>query len=274
MKSTSVARALILIAVAVAVSPARAQEYAVTRRSFTFFDSNLDIDIQATAAGQLQIVRGERGKVEVAAHAAEGIASFGLASEQGSVLTLTALGTNQAEYIVVVPEETAVRVRVPGRASWSSASGTGTARFRWDAIPEPHPNDYSIPNPTIENKYYLIGVKSVPPARVRVLGRSHVRSVELRLEGTDFQVGSTRALMDMPGAADLMDIDAGNTDVDLMIQVPAFTKHFELRLENDILVTIENGVVADRCGPSLRQTTPRGTQRVTYRPSQGVTCGR
>lgn len=250
----------------------QAQEYAVTRRVFSFFDNQLDIDVLANSAGQLQVIRGEAGRVDVAAHATEGVASFGLATDRGNTLRLTALGAKEAEYVVVVPEQANVRVRLPGHRGWSDANRYGTARFRWDAVPDAPELDYSIPLPTIENKYYVVTTRGEAPVRVRLLGRSHIRSVEVRLQGTEFEVASSRPLTHTPGAADLVDIDAGSEDVDLVVQVPSYTRRFELRLEGDIMFTIEGGEAHDRCTPSVNQKTAAGAMRVLYRPAAGLRC--
>jgi hypothetical protein len=262
----------IAASVAVTATTAQAQEYAVSRRAFTFLDNSLDIEIAATSAGQLQVMRGESGRIDVAAHSAEGVASFGLTSGRGSTLTLTALGAKQADYVVVVPERALVRVKLPGRSGWKDADPYGSSRFRWDAAPDEPELDYSPPRPTVEGKYFVVGSSASAPARVRLFGKAHIRSVEVRLEGTEFQLWSSRPLTGKPGATDLLDVDAGRENVDLILQVPSFTRQFELRLEDQILLTAGGGDVVERCGPGVRQKAANGALRVKFRPAEGLVC--
>src|SRR5262245_10860711 len=97
----------------VSALPVDAQED-VRRRSFVFLDNNLTIEVLSEDAGVLRVVRGEAGLLEVAARAPNGFASFALGGREENELRLTALG-NRAEYIVVVPEDAYVRVRLPGK---------------------------------------------------------------------------------------------------------------------------------------------------------------
>lgn len=254
-------------------SPVSGQEYAVSRRAFTFFDTRLDIEVAATSAGQLQILRGESGRIDVAAHAAEGLASFALATEMSPTLSLTAAGAKQSEYIVSVPERVTVRVKLPGRSGWSSAEPFGVSRFRWDSVPEPTPIDYSTPRPTVEDRYFVVGSSAAAPGRVRMFGKAHLRVVEVRMEGIEFQLWSSRPLTNQPGAKELVDVDAGREDVDLVIQVPSFSRQFELRLENEVMLTIEGGKLIERCGPGVKQKAANGSVRLKYRPSAGLVCG-
>jgi hypothetical protein len=270
----AVSSALFLTALspAVTVQSVHAQEYDTSRRVFNLYDNKLDIDVLATAPGQLQVVRGGSGRVEVAAHAAQGIAAFGLTDDRSSTLRLTALGAKQADYVVIVPERAMVRVRLPGRSSFNDIDQNGISRFHWDSVPEPVEADHSFPRPTIEDRYFVVSTRDEAPSRVRIVAATHVRSLEIRLEGTEFRVASNQPLTKVPGASDLIDIDPGADDVDLMIQVPAYTDTFDLRVGDHALFTITAGQQTTGCGPLVRQKTPLGVTRLTFRPSEGLTC--
>src|SRR5690606_26989643 len=73
-------------------TPVAAQEHEVARRTFTFIENNLTIEVLGQSPGALHIVRGQPGQIEVAARAADGIAGFGLAGEARDRLKLTAVG--------------------------------------------------------------------------------------------------------------------------------------------------------------------------------------
>jgi hypothetical protein len=208
----------------------------------------------------------------VAAHAAEGLAGFGLNNDD-RVLQLTALGAEAAQYIVVVPDNIRVRISLPDRRGWRPADGRGAANFSWDVTTAPVPVDYAPPVPTIEGRFFLLQSTPDAPARVRLRNPTHIRSVELRLEGTDFRIASSRPLNATSGSADLVDVDPGRHDIDLLIQVPPFTRQFDLRLGATTIVAVRNGEPVTVCGPAVRQKTSEGAWRVTYRPSGAAACG-
>jgi hypothetical protein len=246
------------------------QEYAVTRQSFGIYSNSLEIEVLATAPGQLQVIRGSDGRVDVAAYAARGVAAFGL-TRQPPVLRLTALGAIGADYVVVVPERASVRVRLPGRRTWENVNG-GSRAFRWDSVPEPRELDYRMPAPTLDGRFYVVATSPAAPERVRLLNEAHVRSIELRLEGTEFRIASSRPLVHSPGMASRIDVDAGDEDVDLMVQVPAYTADFELHLGSKVLVVLKDSQPQDLCGPSVKQRNPEGFWRITFRPAEGLKC--
>jgi hypothetical protein len=252
-------------------TPLHAQEYAVTRESYPFFSRNLDIDVSATGPGRVQVIRGSEGRIEVAAHATGGVAAFGLTAYP-PILQLTALGAVGADYIVVVPQRTDVRVRVPGRSSWSSADPYNPQTFRWDSVPEPIALDYTIPRPTWEGRFYVVAASPNAPALVRLLSPEHIRSVQLRLEGSEFRVGSSRPLTHSPGSATALVIDPGDEPVDLVVQVPVFADLFQLRLDSGVLAIVQKGELRQSCQPSVRTKTEGSGWRVLYRPSLGLSC--
>ncbi|MEO5511155.1 MAG: hypothetical protein ABIS27_11055 [Longimicrobiales bacterium] len=262
-----------LLALLLATSaPVHGQEYAVSRQTFSFYADNLDIDVVAKGAGRLQILRGPLGRVDVAAHSRDGVAGFGL-TDAPSVLRLAALGGEGASYIVVVPDLTNIRVKLPGRRGWQHADRYGSPTFKWDSVPDAPDVDESMPRPTMDGRYFVATTRMDAPERVRLLNGAHIRSVELRLEGTEFRIAASRAFQPRTGSASLIDIDAGSEDVDLVIQVPAYTRRFELQLGSERLAAVADGKLSDLCRPSIQQVSPAGFKRVTYRPALGVSCG-
>ena len=72
--------AMLVAAVVFGAAPATAQEYELTRRQFPFLDNSLTIEVVADGAGRLQVVRGQRGRVEVTARVDGGIPAFTMRS--------------------------------------------------------------------------------------------------------------------------------------------------------------------------------------------------
>jgi hypothetical protein len=174
--------------------------------------------------------------------------------------------------VVIVPEQTDVRVKLPGRSSWSNASRYSSSKFHWDSTPEPPEVENLFPKPTLEGRYFLVSSRSTPPSRLRLLHPEHISSIEIRLEGTDFSLASTRPLTNSPGAPDLLDIDPGSSDVDLVVQVPSFTRNFQLVIGDETVLRVEKGVVIAPCSGGIRQQTAKGMQRYKYLPQSGMRC--
>ena len=86
-------RVTLLVALLLA-TPLSAQEWQVARQSYAFAGSRLDIRVDVTAPGTLQVLRGGPGSVRVASRAARGFTSAGLGDEE---LTLTLYHNPSAE---------------------------------------------------------------------------------------------------------------------------------------------------------------------------------
>lgn len=107
-----------------------------TRASFLFLDHELTIDVLADAPGVVRIIRGRPGRIEVSGSSSGGVVGFGLASRQFPELALTAVEAERVIYLVVVPEGTYVRLRLPDRdvaETLGALENAGT--FEWGAPP-------------------------------------------------------------------------------------------------------------------------------------------
>lgn len=82
------------------------------RYAFSFFDRYLVVSVEEESPGALRLLRGGRGELRVTADAERGIAEVGFDRER-SELRLGGLGDG-FRYVVVVPPDVAVRVRLPG----------------------------------------------------------------------------------------------------------------------------------------------------------------
>lgn len=129
-----------IVVLAVPMQEASAQEREVLRRTFTFIENDLTVEIDAEAPGELQIARGGLGRVDVAARAAEGFAGLGLAGGSADRLVLTAMGAERVQYLVLVPAEVRVKVRIPGSdRTMTVTSWDRVARYSWDTETEAVP---------------------------------------------------------------------------------------------------------------------------------------
>ena len=123
------------LALATAVAAPAAAQSDVARRSFTFFGSDLTIVILDHTAGQLRLVRGSAGRVEVAARAPGGFSGFGLSSADGR-LRLASTGAYSVDYIVFVPDNVRVQVQTPDKAYPEPTTGGEEMTIRWSTPTE------------------------------------------------------------------------------------------------------------------------------------------
>lgn len=234
---------LLGILVLLAPSQAAAQELDVTRRTYTFVDSRLDVAVLAEAPGVLQVVRGTAGQVEVAARSTAGFAGFGLGGRITPELRLTAVGSEGVQYIVVVPERVSVRVRLPEGRSATLGATQPAGTYRWGAAATGAPENGGGPaasaarNGAATSAAILGGMPVAhradrAPGVIDIPDLASVRSVTVRFEGSEFVVAASRPLVVHPGNRQQLDMRIDGDPLDLMIQVPSGTAPFLLRTGN------------------------------------------
>jgi len=266
--------ALALLLPLLTAGGAHAQEHDVLRQTFhNFFESNLGVEVETEAGGELRVIRGADHRVEVAGRAPGGIASFGLDATGRRTLTLTAVGTDRVSFVLVVPEDVRVHLRLPGhRRTELVGSMRRSASYSWDderrrpaglAPPVGH-----VPEPpertTIE--------RGPPPASVSITGADRLARLTLRAEpGADFQlIGSP--LTGISRGGDALVLQAVE-DSELTIVVPGDVLDFLLRLDGRSAVRVRGGGLSNFCEPVVSQTLPDGSHWLTFTPSDGVACG-
>jgi hypothetical protein len=124
-----------LLLLATLARPGVAQEgESVRQERFTFLGSDLTIEVLVDVPGKLRLIHGVAGEIDVTGRGRPGIVGFGLAGGDRDELRLTAVGADSVEYLVVVPEDVRVRVRLPGRPV-AEVFGTtqATATYTWQA---------------------------------------------------------------------------------------------------------------------------------------------
>ncbi|MDX1673246.1 MAG: hypothetical protein R3314_00485 [Longimicrobiales bacterium] len=138
-------------------TPITAQEWQVAREQFVYVGTRLTIDVDVDAAGTLRLIRGEPGSVRIASRAQRGFTSSGLADDDR--LTLSAAGPGPVDYLVAVPENVWVSVRLPGRGLGQNVARGRTGSWEWETrdrspggisapLPRPDARDPAPPPPT------------------------------------------------------------------------------------------------------------------------------
>jgi hypothetical protein len=268
---------LIAILALLGSSAATAQEWQVSRESFAFAGHRLTIYVDSETAGTLRVMRGAPGSVRVAGRAPMGFTAAGLAEHDA--LTLTAAGAGPVDYMVAVPHEVWVQVRLPGRALGEAMSGHTRARtFSWgeaadrggavdhsreDALP---PIEAGAHHPSLLTTL----TRDLAPAVVSLPELANVASISVHIEVGPFRVLSSRPLSVAAGAPDRLEIRPAAPPLDLVLTVPAGTRSFRLLTGGDTALVVQGDYVSTLCSPSTRQWLSHGRRWLTFNPVDGI----
>jgi hypothetical protein len=283
--------------------PAAAQEFDVARRAYTFLDSHLDIAVIAEAAGTLQVVRGERGRVEVAARSLNGFPGFALGGAPSRQLRLTAPGAQAVDYLVIVPEQVTVRVVLPGSLPVTLPTGAAAGTYKWNssgaengagsAADEAAPTASAAAADSAASGG-AIGVGAGPSSgtagegggvsgrTLYVAHRSHwapslidvpelasIRSVTLRFEGAEFRVAASRAMVVEPGSRSHLEIRVGGEPLHLEITVPHGQEGFVLQSGSMRLAESADGRARALCDSVVIQSPAPDRTWLSFYPQTG-----
>jgi hypothetical protein len=268
MKTTS----LIAWALSAAIAQsANAQEWSLSRRAFTFHDHNLTINVISDGSGTLQILRGEAGRVEVAARAPLGIPGFAMGGREGDELRLSAVGTDQVDYLVVVPEDIRVRVLLPHRKTGEVASTRPTANYSWGAEPRGG-GLVDLAAMTPLNGYYLSYHHTTVPHTLAIEDVGNLDHLEIRFNGTDFRLETDQPLTVRAGSPDQIDFRAGRPNSRLIASVPLTSRNFRLILGGKLALERVGGEIRSYCEQLVSQRLPDGRVIYSYTPSNRLIC--
>lgn len=105
-------------------------------RSFPFVGNELRVTIHGAAAGRLHVVRGEMGTVNVFSRATGGLALGVLDGpiDQGE-MTLESGPASRVDYVLTIPAETRLTVRVAGHPGATLSPLDMTGNWSWGAQP-------------------------------------------------------------------------------------------------------------------------------------------
>jgi hypothetical protein len=259
------------LALLAGASESVAQERGVARREFPFFDHHLTIEVEAEMPGKLQVVRGEIGRIEAAGRVPGGIATFALGGREGDRLRVSALGGEQADFVVVVPEDASVRVRLPNRDAHqvNTLSSGGTYSWRGKQAPR-NAAAASLPAPATSTVAYS---NIVSPRVLNVAKLNSVRTINVRFEGPTFSVAGTQWMSVKSGNPNHVEVQPGADIQDVTIQVPLGTRTFELRLGGRLALTLNAGEIRAFCEPVTEQQLSEGRRWYTFTTNAGpLTC--
>jgi hypothetical protein len=280
MRFPVLATAMVILAIAPTTGTAQDD---VARRSYAFLGDHLDIEIHTAASGSIQVLRGGRAALEVAARVPGGIPAFGFSDRTGKVLRLSATRGTIADFTVVIPERVSVTLWLPGNTDPLSLGLGPTALHSW-------PGTGSAPSRAPEPEAaggVRIGV--APVAQPRSFARSadptyvsenaphvvtipdpaNVRSVSVRIEGSDFRVGSSVPLRTIPGNAERLEIRTDGPPIDLVLQLPSNVAGFMLKVGPEVAFAVNQGEARALCSPVITHAVAGGGRWFDFTPRAG-----
>ena len=241
----------------------------VARREYVYFDTNLTIDVMSEASGVLRILRGEAGILEVAARAPKGFPAFALGGRQSDELRLTAMGADRVDFLVVVPEDVRIRVRLPDRRHLEIASSNPSATYSWGPNPPPATGEArNLAVPPADGMYLSYYSESVP----RVFTISDVAGVarlDVRFEGSDFRVSTSRPVTVNSGRSDAIEFRPGQPPMNLVLNVPSNAGEFRLVLGGRTALEARSGDIKSYCEQFISTTNQEGRRAYTFIASGG-----
>jgi hypothetical protein len=290
-------RTLTVTAVVCALAATDLAGQEMARGSYVYLPTQLEIIVEGDGPGTLRLIRGQEGWVEVAARARDGFPAFGLSSTDER-LVLTAVGATASDFVVVVPPDVRVTARLPDRAeaavfgarrplatlSWGDDAVPGVARQPAQQPPAPAAavtgrNPVAgtplIGAPLRGEPAHLAYRQGAAPTEVVFPDPAAIRTVTVRVEGTEFQVRSGRPLTIRPGNPRHVELRTAAPPMDFIVVVPATTPAFRLRIGGDEALELRGGAPTARCAPLVRQELPGGRHWFTFTPAAGrLACER
>ncbi len=250
-------------------APGSGQEWQVARDRFPFAGSRLTIQVEADAGGTLRIIRGGPGAVRVASRAEQGFTAAGLAENEE--LTLTAAGAGPVDYMVSVPENVWVDVRLPGHTFAESVAGSTRSRtFRWTR-PSARPTaPVWVPPSPGDPALYTTYTRALAPRVILLPALANIRSLGVRIQEGPFRVQTGRPLSVERGDDDRLEIHSDQPPMDIVITVPDGTREFRLDVGEFTAVAITDGALAVHCSPVTDQRLSDGRRWLTFTPEDGA----
>ena len=260
-----------LIVTLFATAGAEAQ-HDVSRRTYTYLGNALTIRVLSDNAGQLQIMRGEQGRLEVAARADRGFPAFALGGRTENELRLTAMGAEHADYLVIVPERTHVRISMPDRRELEVVSSQPAASYTWGSTAVAAANAVSRipPQPGADGLYLSHFSRSVP-REFSIPDLSNITRLDVRFGGTDFRVSTSRLVSVQSGRSDIMQFRAGHPPVHLLLTLPYDTRDFRLVLGGKLALEARTGEIRAFCD-QLTEVAAAGSRTFTFNPAERLNC--
>ncbi|MGH7476080.1 MAG: hypothetical protein ACRELD_07310 [Longimicrobiales bacterium] len=253
-------------------APAAAQHGPVQQRSYTYGGTELEITVLTESAGELHVMRGGHGRVEVLARPGSGVAAFGLGGRESQELRLTAVDADHINFVVVVPERVRVRVRLPDRLLAESVSNfQPLTRYAWQGRSMPRdpamPSGAAAPIRRHEGRASLF--ESVRTPRELALAAPSPRVLTVRTGEARFRISADRPL-EVEELGDAMRLVGGPnaSGGDIVVELPLGTTDFTLRTAGGPLLRIEGGQLHLICKSAVDQRLDAQRRWLTF--SAGV----
>lgn len=276
----------VLTALLVGAGAAHAQEWGVVRQSYLYADTRLVVDVRADVPGEIQLVRGSRGWLDVAARADRGIAGMALGGHRREELVLTSMGAERVLYLVTVPENARVDIRLPGRrlgqAFWPPHD---MVRYTWGAAERPGPEPTAVPALGHAVDVAVGGAASLEgpftpfaapraPLRVDVPAGAAVRTVVVRIEDVSgFRVETERPMSVVGPGQRRLRLEPRGEPIDVVLVLPSDTREFALHIGSDEVLRVTGGEARALCGPVTEQWLEGGRRRFSFSPpASGMEC--
>lgn len=272
------------------ITPAGGQEWDVTRRRFTFIDTRLTIEVAVESSGTLRLIRGMAGHLEVAGRARNGFTGFALGDRNVPELRLSALGADRVEYLVVVPENVRVRVKLPDRLLAETFGTTQDgATYEWEAMvmeeepsrelpvrvpspasdPLPARFNETVPLPSPTPGMFATYNDDAAPQVVAFTSAELLGRLTVRLEGDRFRIASSRPMSLDRGDPRLLEIRPAGEPMDFVIVVPSWTVDFLVEIGGEPAFGIVEGRPLVMCTPVIEQLLDDGRLWYTFTPIEG-----
>lgn len=285
MKWLTIAGCVALLA---AAQPIAAQQWDVTRRVYTLLDTDLKVDVVTNAPGTLQMMHGQAGQVEVTGRALNGMAASALSDKDVTTLRLTAVGAERVEYIVVVPNNVYVVVKLPDRdVPETFSTMSGSTSYSWKATPTQNP-DTAVGGPDVRvpgsrQVADATAARSVSPTGlfttyadasapdvVTFPSAAVIRTLTVRLEGDQFRVESSRPMTLRPGDPKSIAIRPVGPPMDVVLVVPAATRDFLVEVGGQPAMAVVEGRPTSMCTPVVEQLLEGNRLWYTFSPVDGA----
>ena len=97
--------------------------------------------------------------------------------------------------------------------------------------------------------------------------------LDVKFEGSDFRISTSRPVSVQPGRADEILFRTGNDPISVVVMLPQFTRDFRLVLGDKTAIEVVGGDVHSYCQQLIDQKLPDGRRYFTYHPAgAGLVC--
>jgi hypothetical protein len=188
-------------------------------------------------------------------------------------LSLTAVGAQRAEFLVVVPSYASVDVRMP-KHDLAESFGTmqKIANFKWgDEAPPAAPARAEAPPTTpapgsadLTPAYSAVSA----PHMLSVVRPADFHTATIRLEGARFELATDRPLDMEAAGTGVLEVRPTGAGENLVVKIPSSTTDFVFQVGGRPALIARNGVWKSLCTSVTEQSFPDGRRWWTFAPTR------